>query len=618
MTNYKKIYGLDFKYEIRKVLSINNNLEKRVKNILTNEKIDTKYYETAMPIYLINTQRERTNNPGFYVPYISFLGIKSDQLTTAICKIFPAYSSNCQNLVSDQSQMHLNSMDTTYAFPYFVMDSVSNLDELKFIATHELFHHYQKYICGDGKYENCKGGKFTVETTANMAVVDISEITNTNSTINSHASQYQSLTDISIDKVGNGYGAFIFAHIYSENIPNGLKILFNSLNQEDTLNYLITQSGKDKYSRVLLILAEKLLTQDYDNILLKATYDGKLYIPKQYEKITKNLDLQNIDIGYSSIQYDYLNPKSYSKVDFSSTNSNIAVLLFGLKNGRYQLLETNKLSKKVTFSLDKYISYDEISFAIVNMGTTDLSYTYQLYKENEENLKEEQSKSGEKKIENEKYSQYIYNGSGIKIKDPLGHDIIVEDNPDGRGKVVNMDYMKFEKEQDIVASKHMTKDEILKMNITEDEKNALSKAYSMLTNFPGISYVYLVNYLENRSKFSHDVSVYAADNCGADWNEQALIYAKDLLSRSSFDNGIIASYNEKLLSFSLSDRDFTESQIDYALKDVDYYEQALIYGLWLYRHNDNVESDALILYLSQTYSQEQVDFVINAIDKLGL
>ncbi|MEI3434120.1 MAG: Ltp family lipoprotein [Clostridia bacterium] len=50
--------------------------------------------------------------------------------------------------------------------------------------------------------------------------------------------------------------------------------------------------------------------------------------------------------------------------------------------------------------------------------------------------------------------------------------------------------------------------------------------------FP-FSYQGLIDQLEFEN-FSHSDSVYAVDNCGANWNEQALKKAKSYLSYSAF------------------------------------------------------------------------------------
>lgn len=73
---------------------------------------------------------------------------------------------------------------------------------------------------------------------------------------------------------------------------------------------------------------------------------------------------------------------------------------------------------------------------------------------------------------------------------------------------------------------------------TMGQKNALAKANSYLS-MTAFSYSGLVKQLEFE-KFSHEDAVYGADNCGADWNEQAVKKAKSYLALTSFSkDGLI-------------------------------------------------------------------------------
>lgn len=70
------------------------------------------------------------------------------------------------------------------------------------------------------------------------------------------------------------------------------------------------------------------------------------------------------------------------------------------------------------------------------------------------------------------------------------------------------------------------------------QKNALNSAKSYLS-YSAFSYNGLVKQLEYE-KFTHDEAVFAADNCGADWSEQAAKAAKTYLEYSSFSkDGLI-------------------------------------------------------------------------------
>ena len=89
---------------------------------------------------------------------------------------------------------------------------------------------------------------------------------------------------------------------------------------------------------------------------------------------------------------------------------------------------------------------------------------------------------------------------------------------------------------------------------TFGEQNALSKAYQYL-QYSTFSYTGLIEQLEFEG-YSHSEAVYAADNCGADWNEQAVKKAKQYLEHSSFSrSGLIDQ---------LEFEGFTHSQAEYA------------------------------------------------------
>lgn len=73
---------------------------------------------------------------------------------------------------------------------------------------------------------------------------------------------------------------------------------------------------------------------------------------------------------------------------------------------------------------------------------------------------------------------------------------------------------------------------------SSSQKNALSKAKDYL-NYTAFSYTGLIEQLEYE-KFSTEDATYGADNCGADWNEQAAKKAADYLDYTSFSrDGLI-------------------------------------------------------------------------------
>ena len=94
--------------------------------------------------------------------------------------------------------------------------------------------------------------------------------------------------------------------------------------------------------------------------------------------------------------------------------------------------------------------------------------------------------------------------------------------------------------------------------ISNSKKNALKSAQDYL-NYSAFSYSGLIKQLEFEN-YSHEDATYAADNCGADWNEQAVKSARGYLNYSSFSlDGLISQ---------LEFEGFTSSQAKYGANAV--------------------------------------------------
>lgn len=96
--------------------------------------------------------------------------------------------------------------------------------------------------------------------------------------------------------------------------------------------------------------------------------------------------------------------------------------------------------------------------------------------------------------------------------------------------------------------------------VTLGMTNALKKADEYL-NVMAFSYEGLIEQLEY-SKFSHEEAVYAADNCGADWNEQAVKKANEYLD--------VMAFSRDSLVDQLKYSGFTEDQAIYAVDQIGY------------------------------------------------
>lgn len=108
-----------------------------------------------------------------------------------------------------------------------------------------------------------------------------------------------------------------------------------------------------------------------------------------------------------------------------------------------------------------------------------------------------------------------------------------------------------------ISADNATTDPGSNYNPTSEQLNALSRASKYLS-IMAFSYDGLVDQLEYEN-YSHDAAVYAADNCGANWNDQALKRAKKYLDLMALSySGLVEQ---------LDYDKFTSSQATYAAEN---------------------------------------------------
>ena len=136
-----------------------------------------------------------------------------------------------------------------------------------------------------------------------------------------------------------------------------------------------------------------------------------------------------------------------------------------------------------------------------------------------------------------------------------------------------------EKDQPVSSSEATTSAEIASTEVAEEIKdteateaqtansdisvsklNALSKAGDYL-NYTAFSHDGLVEQLKYEG-FSEEDATYAADNCGADWNEQSAKKAQEYMDYSSFSRSELIDQLEY--------EGFTSEQAEYGVKAVGY------------------------------------------------
>lgn len=416
VSEYKTKFNLDYKYEAQYEFWSASSMTKegssgsgkwKACQLLKKNNIDIKFLDTAMPVYIIDTDTENTGVLGYYSQP---LGVMLELVTKVL------------NIFGDDG-IQIDNMTTTYSFPFFVVSSdLDDFDDTKIVLAHELFHHYQKYISGDGKYGDCTSGNFTVETTADQAAIQVADVNKIGTVINEHAGSYIKDIESSIDKIGYkdngdsglGYGAYVFATNYSNMISNGAENMFNSIKNENPLKFIYDNSN-GKYKDVLLDTAEKNLTLDYNNKLLIGNDDGKVIYPQNHKDIGKNNIKQTEKINYSSMHYYYINPNDYGKksqLSFNSSYKNLTLLLFIKENSKYKYLYTHNLDKEFVININDFSAYDEVVFALVESSISGLAaYNYELnnngIKTPTVTAKSLKLKTFEEKIE--EYSSFIFN-----------------------------------------------------------------------------------------------------------------------------------------------------------------------------------------------------------------
>lgn len=143
--------------------------------------------------------------------------------------------------------------------------------------------------------------------------------------------------------------------------------------------------------------------------------------------------------------------------------------------------------------------------------------------------------------------------------------------------------------------------------MTSGQSGALSRARSYLKS-SAFSHGGLVNQLEYE-EFSNEDAVFAADNCGADWNEQALKKAKSYLKSSAF------SYSGLLSQ--LAFEQFTSDEAAYGADNcgADWNEQAVKKAKSYLRTSD-FSRDGLISQLE--YEGFTYDEAVYGVDQNGL
>lgn len=142
-------------------------------------------------------------------------------------------------------------------------------------------------------------------------------------------------------------------------------------------------------------------------------------------------------------------------------------------------------------------------------------------------------------------------------------------------------------------------------NATSGEKNALSRAKDYLA-YTAFSYDGLIEQLEYEG-FSQSEAQYGADNCGADWKEQAARKAKEYLEFSAF------SY--KGLIEQLEYEGFTSVEAEYGVDNcgADWKEQAAEKAKQYLEFSSFSRQELVDQLVYEGFTQEQAEYGVNKV-----
>ena len=373
----KREFGYDFKYEVINDFA-RRFIKRKMRSVLSANNIDTGYLDTTLPIYVYFS-----GNPN-YTNALAYYRSGVDSFATEVITKIASHLEETGEL------------RTVPSFPYMLVkpDKIDDIDNMSLIAAHELFHHYQPYICGNGSFKESRADLFTVETTANLVAASIIDVTSDDTILHKHLAGYMRNTGVAVDSpnIDNyGYNSFTFAKVFCDVVPNGKSIVMDSLNVkggvylDSPLDYMNEMAGH-KMMEVMETLAEKNLTNDYKHGAMRAKYR-----PEAITKMGSIECIRHSSVDRMAINYYYFDMNDYKAETeiFIYTSDHekemvryASVLIFGLKDV-YQLLDKVSLAEDIVLNTNDYSHYNEIVIAVVGDNDTYTDKDGYLYVGNE-------------------------------------------------------------------------------------------------------------------------------------------------------------------------------------------------------------------------------------------
>lgn len=263
--------------------------------------------------------------------------------------------------------------DGVINYPYVFMNKkgLNEIDSLKQVSRHELFHHFQTSYCKANDLISCDDTKDGfMESYANYASAITGNYQSTENFLNNWMGAYYRDTSLNIDDVKGGspgYAIFPYLYSYSLMVDNSSNIFNKALLENEPLKYINKNTSREKLKSTINDLAVKLLSKNYKNNAFVPPSDDKLDIKGD---ISKN-DTYKYEINKGAIDYFEIN--KFSDVEITSDDySYITFMLIGVKNNEYSVI--SKVSTKLKQNIYD-LGYDKVYLAVTN-GNLNKKYKY--------------------------------------------------------------------------------------------------------------------------------------------------------------------------------------------------------------------------------------------------
>lgn len=344
--DYADIFNIEYRYKPYYDELINKNYFNARESLKANG-INAAKIDTAMNVYIYETGSDDIlatyYNPidmGILIETIILLGI--DDLFTGESGVV--------------------------TYPYVVLNKSlieESAENLKTVANHELFHHFQYLYCEETANKRCPNGYYT-EATANLASTLVSEVTGTNNFLNGWAGRFTGELSSKLSDIGEGYGQFPYYYTYSKVVSDWASVLTQALNESDPTNYIRNNTSKEDLVKISEIVAYNTLAKKYDNKSLytdvNVTLKNKI---NTYETLKRT-------INAGAIEYYEVSGNNILEV-ISGNNDYVGIKVYGYKDGVYNELTTSM--DKIDVDLTYYTRYDKFYVAVYNADISN-SNTY--------------------------------------------------------------------------------------------------------------------------------------------------------------------------------------------------------------------------------------------------